>query len=113
MERTLFPDILSNEDSLLIRWMDDPLLLTHDLELAKRYLTLMLQDDPVYNCDVNIKKSLVNFEPPIIAGKEIARQHEDESWIPWCSILINEVTLEVKYDYSRCKGMLFNDCFAL
>ena len=103
MERTMFPDILSNEDSLLIRWMDDPLLLTYDLELAKRYLTLMLQDDPVYNCDVNIKKSLVNFKPPIIAGREIARQREDETWIPWCSVLINKVTLEVKYDYSRCE----------
>ena len=103
----MFPDILSNEDSLLMRMVDDPLLLTFNLELAKRYLTTLLKVDPIYNCEVQIEKCLVNFEVPNIAGERIKKLHEDELWIPWCGVLINKVTLEVKYDYSRFKGMFF------
>ena len=35
------------------------------------------------------------------------KEHECDSWIPWCDIVINKVTLEVKYDYSKTQGMFF------
>ncbi|CAB4023446.1 Hypothetical predicted protein, partial [Paramuricea clavata] len=73
--------------------MDDPLLLTYDLELAKRYLTTTLE--PAYNCEVNVEECLVNFEIP--AGMKMKELHECDIGIPWCGILINKVTLVVKW----------------
>jgi telomerase reverse transcriptase len=88
-----------------MRWMDDPLLLTYDLELAKRYLTTTLELDPAYNCEVSVEKCLVNFDIP--AKMKMKELPECDCWIPWCGILINKVTLEVKYDYSKTQGMFF------
>jgi telomerase reverse transcriptase len=105
MEREIFPDVLCDKDSLLMRWMDDPLLLTYDLELAKRYLTTTLELDPAYNCEVSVEKCLVNFDIP--AKMKMKELPECDCWIPWCGILINKVTLEVKYDYSKTQGMFF------
>ena len=42
----------------------------------------------------------------IPAGMKM-KEHECDSWIPWCDIVINKVTLEVKYDYSKTQGMFF------
>ena len=35
------------------------------------------------------------------------KEHECDSWIPWCDFVINKVTLEVKYDYSKTQGFFF------
>jgi hypothetical protein len=42
----------------------------------------------------------------IPAGMKM-KEHECDSGIPWCDIVINKVTLEVKYDYSKTQGMVF------
>ena len=104
IERTKFPDILADQDSLLLRLMDDPLLLTYNVELAKRYLETMLHVDPADNCKVNIEKCLISFDATTPAGEKIKKLQTDDTWIPWISLLINRVTLEVKYDYSRTQG---------
>jgi hypothetical protein len=102
----MFPDILNDEDSLLMRWIDDPLLLTYDLELAKRYLTLMFQIDPVYNCDINVGKCVVNFDATVKGSVALNKMQKDE-WIAWCGIFVNTRNFNVKYDYTTTKGMYF------
>lgn len=107
-ERSKLADVLANDDCLLIRWADDPLLLSYDLDVAKHYLSTMLEEDKTYNCQVNTQKSLVNFDFVASAGKEIRKMEENERWVSWCSIYINTVTKEVKHDYSGLQGTLFS-----
>lgn len=84
--------------------MDDPLLLTYNLNVATYYLKQMMDVDQAYNCKVNVGKCLVSFDATTPAGEKIEKLQRDDTWIPWCSLLINRVTLEVKYDYSRTQG---------
>ena len=107
IERTKFPDILADKDSLLLRLVDDPLLLTYNLEKAKRYLASMLVVDPADNCKVNINKCLVSFDATTPAGDKIQKIQTSVTWIPWIGLLINRFTLEVKYNYSKTQGNVY------
>ena len=62
-------------------------------------------EDPDYNFHVNIEKCLTNFPAVTPSGVKIKELAADESWIPWCSVLVNKNTLEVKCDYSRTEGL--------
>ncbi|XP_028417491.1 telomerase reverse transcriptase-like [Dendronephthya gigantea] len=104
MERTKVPDVFSDPDTLLMRWIDDPLLLTYDQQLAKRYLTAMLEEDPIYKCKINVEKCLVNFDAVTSTGEPIKKLSDEETSIPWCSLFINIATFDVRFDYSRCES---------
>ena len=105
MERTKFPEILGNEDCLLIRWIDDPLLITPDIKLAKHYLQTLLRVDPAYNCEVNVNKCLITFDAETPAGEKVSKLEDFETWFPWCSLLINRNSLEIRHDYSAKTGI--------
>ena len=98
MERTKVPDVFSDPDSLLMRWIDDPLLSTYNSQLAKRYLTAMLEEDSTYKCKINVEKCLVNFVAVTSTGEQIKKLSDEETLIPWCSLLINKTTLDVRFD---------------
>lgn len=104
LENTEFPEILSDLDSLLLRWVDDFLLMTYSLDYAKAFLFSMIDGFPEYNCTIKPEKSLVNFEAVTHSGEKVQRIPETTSVFPWCSLLINVRTLEVQADYSRYGG---------
>ncbi|KAJ5915547.1 hypothetical protein N7466_011480 [Penicillium verhagenii] len=86
-------------DSLLLRLVDDFLLVTTDVDQAMRFLNAMVPGQPSYGVVVNPAKSMVNFTADV-KGIHIPRV-EGSSPFPYCGILINTHTLEMIRDQDR------------
>lgn len=84
---------LRPESSLLLRLIDDFLLITTEPEHAKRFLQIMHNGVPQYGVTVNPAKTLVNFEISI-NGLKLARL-VDTTQFPYCGTLINTKTLHI------------------
>lgn len=89
---------LSSGDALLLRFIDDFLLVTPDAGLARRFLQLMIDGQPDYGVSVNPAKSLVNFEVTI--NGTVLPRLQDSIWFPYCGNLINTRTLEIKRNFA-------------
>ncbi|KAG2412542.1 hypothetical protein HFD88_010099 [Aspergillus terreus] len=98
MEREVL-DFLLPEKSLLLRLVDDFLLITPDSALATRFLQVMIKGQPAYGVSVNPAKSLVNFAASV-DGAYIPRL-VDTSLFPYCGTLIDTRTLEIYKDHER------------
>ena len=107
MEKDHFQAISNDEDSLLLRWVDDFLVLTPHRELADQFLRTMHAGIPDYGCYVNSAKTLVNFDAVNPDGMSVRRVRQDEKF-PWCGFLFDQQTLEAQCDYSRYDGELFD-----
>ncbi|KAJ5752542.1 Telomere reverse transcriptase [Penicillium odoratum] len=86
-------------DSVLLRLVDDFLLVTTDVDQAIQFLQVMIPGQPSYGVLVNPAKSLVNFTAAV-KGTHIPRI-EGSSLFPYCGILINTHTLEMIRDQDR------------
>ena len=86
-------NFLEPEESLLLRLIDDFLLITTNRDHARRFAEIMAKGNPEYGINVNSKKSLVNFEMAV-AGVKIPRLHGGDVF-PYCGIQINTKSLEV------------------
>lgn len=86
-------DFLKPESSLLLRLIDDFLLITTEPIHAKRFLETMHNGVPEYGVTVNPGKTLVNFEITI-NGLKLARLL-DTNQFPYCGTLINTSTLNI------------------
>ncbi|XP_075777631.1 telomerase reverse transcriptase isoform X2 [Pelodiscus sinensis] len=99
MENKLFYGI--QQDGVLIRLIDDFLLVTPHLIQAKAFLRTLATGIPEYGFLINSKKTVVNF--PVdedIPGCSKFNQLPHCSVIPWCGLLLDIQTLEVYCDYS-------------
>ncbi|KAM7175563.1 telomerase reverse transcriptase isoform 1-T1 [Macrochelys suwanniensis] len=99
MENKLFCGI--QRDGVLIRLIDDFLLLTPHLTLAKTFLRTLATGIPAYGFLINPKKTVMNF--PVdedIPGCSKFKQLPYCGVIPWCGLLLDIQTLEVYCDYS-------------
>ena len=105
MEKTYLSAISQESDSLLLRWVDDFLLITPTKSLAENFLTLMHAGIPEYGCHINHEKTLTNFDVVTADGLKVKRTASDEKF-PWCGFLVNQKTLEVCIDWSRFAGKL-------
>ncbi|EAW11871.1 telomerase reverse transcriptase [Aspergillus clavatus NRRL 1] len=90
---------LQSDESVLLRLIDDFLLVTTDSSLAMRFLQVMLKGQPEYGITVNPAKSLVNFAAAV-DGVQIPRL-VDSALFPYCGSLINTATLEIYRDPER------------
>ncbi|CAG8450550.1 5243_t:CDS:10 [Paraglomus occultum] len=105
MEQEKFP-FVRDEDSLLLRYIDDFLFISLDKGKAEKFLSVMFEGHSHYGCLVNKAKSMTNFETEICGHKMgYGRAIEEPIDFPWCGVLINTKTLEVKCDYSRYVSM--------
>lgn len=97
---------LGGPECLLLRLIDDFLLITTDRTKAVQFLKTMQTGNETYGIAVRREKSLANF-PCSIDGFEIAAP-ADKSWFPYCGTVINTQTLEIARDRKRQKdsGML-------
>ena len=86
-------------DSLLMRFVDDFLLVTNDLNQAMQFLKTMLLGHPTYGVVVNPSKSLVNFTASI-DGTHIPRL-EGSTCFPYLGCRIDTKTLEIHQDQDR------------
>lgn len=82
---------LQADDCLLLRLIDDFLLITTDRTKATRFVTVMHRGLPAYGVVVNPDKTLVNFDMSA-AGKATAKLAPGQLF-PYCGTLIDCTTL--------------------
>ncbi|KAK5064250.1 hypothetical protein LTR84_000083 [Exophiala bonariae] len=90
---------LDAESCLLLRLIDDFLLITIDKSLAKLFLETMAKGDPKYGIQVNTDKSLANFDVTI-NGHKVPRLH-GTTWFPYCGMSIQMNTLVLQKDREK------------
>jgi telomerase reverse transcriptase len=103
---------LDNDGSLLLRLIDDFLLITTEPSHAKKFLQIMHDGLPEYGVRVNPDKTLVNFEATI-NGKKVPRLVGSRKF-PYCGSFIDTKTLNLSKDRDRNKSIsmcihLFNE----
>ena len=103
MERTHLSEISEDPDSLLLRWVDDFLVITPQKSLADKFLNVMHAGIPEYGCFINHDKTLTNYDVVAADGREVKRVGASERF-PWCGFLLDTATLEVSPDISRYTG---------
>lgn len=82
---------LQDDDCLLLRLIDDFLLITTDRSKAMRFVTIMHRGLPAYGVVVNPTKTLVNFDMST-GGKPLAKPGPRQLF-PYCGTLIDTTTL--------------------
>lgn len=92
---------LRSRDSLLLRLIDDFILITTNRAHAKRFIQIMHDGLPAYGVRVNPDKTLVNFEA-VINGKKVERLVGDRNF-PYCGSFIHTKTLDITKDRERRK----------
>ena len=90
-----------DEDSLLLRLIDDFLLITTNRVHAQRFLQVMHNGREKYGIHVNPQKSLASFEVSV-EGSKIPRLATGSSF-PYCGTMINTKSLEITKDRERRK----------
>lgn len=93
---------LDKEESILLRLIDDFLLITTNKEHAKRFLQIMHDGIENYGLQVNSAKSLANFEVTI-NSYQVPRLLEGTAF-PYCGNMIDTGTLEITKDRDRRKA---------
>ena len=88
------------EDCLLLRLLDDFLLITLNQEKAERFLRVMHKGQAEYGVAVRIEKSLANFDAVGVDGRQVPRSSADAKF-PYCGIRIDTRTLEVSKKANR------------
>ncbi|RDW68574.1 hypothetical protein BP5796_09231 [Coleophoma crateriformis] len=86
-------------DSLLLRLIDDFLLVTTSQQQARQFLQTMHNGLPDYGVRVNPNKTLTNFEVSI-NGQKIKRLVGDRQF-PYCGNFIHTRTLDISKDRTR------------
>uniref|UniRef100_A0A8C2M0A0 Telomerase reverse transcriptase n=1 Tax=Cricetulus griseus TaxID=10029 RepID=A0A8C2M0A0_CRIGR len=99
MENKLFAEV--QKDGLLLRFVDDFLLVTPHLVQAEAFLRALVHGIPEYGCMINLQKTVVNFpvDPGALDGTA-PHQLPAHCLFPWCGLLLDTQTLEVFCDYT-------------
>jgi telomerase reverse transcriptase len=93
---------LRRPDTILLRLIDDFLLITTERAVAEKFLDTMHQGVPDYGISVKAQKSLVNFDYRV--GSYQIPQCEGSSF-PYCGLCIDTVTFNLKRDAERKSKM--------
>ena len=93
---------LERQQSILLRLIDDFLLITTNKDHAKKFLQVMHDGVEKYGVEVNPAKSLANFDV-IINGFQLPCLNASSEF-PYCGTSINTKTLEIIKDRDRRKG---------
>jgi telomerase reverse transcriptase len=94
---------VDSPDCLLLRLIDDFLLITLDKAKAQRFVDVMHGGLPEYGVQVNQRKSLVNFTTRV-NGEDLPRI-PSEAGFPYCGTLINCETLDISKDVDRDRAV--------
>lgn len=96
-------------NSLLMRYVDDILYITSDLQKANELLCVSLLGFPNYGVVINREKVFCNFEN----AHEIPRPPESTTMFQWCGLAINVDDLSILGDYTRFFGFPISDSLSL
>ena len=108
IEEKLLKEVFNNSNErlssphLLLRIVDDFLLICTEKDTAERFLKTMTMGMPELGVRIKKSKTLVNYETNIDcrSGKE----YKEKEWFPWCGMRFNTKTCHVQIDYSRFYG---------
>ncbi|KGM85836.1 telomerase reverse transcriptase [Paracoccidioides brasiliensis Pb18] len=89
---------LDCDNALLLRLIDDYLLITTEPDLASRFLHIMLQGNQEYGISVNPEKILVNFTTTIQGHKLPGLLEPYQRQFPYCGNFIDTYTLSLMKD---------------
>ncbi|GKT48290.1 telomerase-binding protein EST1A [Colletotrichum spaethianum] len=92
---------LAAEDCLLLRLIDDFLLITTDQSKARKFVDIMHGGLPEYGVTVNPNKTLINFDMEV-SGVRVARLPKG-SHFPYCGLGIDCNTLDIVKDRDHVK----------
>ncbi|KAF5723392.1 telomerase reverse transcriptase [Fusarium mundagurra] len=92
-------DFLRSPDCLLLRLIDDFLLITQDQEKAIKFVNAMHMGFPEYGVAVNPTKTMVNFD--MLYDGEPVQKSNHEKGFPYCGTTINYKTLDITKDRDR------------
>ena len=99
LERDVLGFVL-DEDSLLLRLLDDFLLISINEEYAQRFVRVMHKGHPEYGVVIKPSKSMANFDVTTEEGDRIATSGSDGKF-PYCGVCIDTTTLEVSKKTER------------
>jgi telomerase reverse transcriptase len=85
---------------LLLRLIDDFLLITTSRSTAERFLRSMHAGHPEYGCFISLEKTRVNFDISLDGIGPVPKTPIKHGFA-WCGLSIDQKTLNVRYDYSR------------
>ncbi|NP_001079102.1 telomerase reverse transcriptase [Xenopus laevis] len=98
MENAMLGGIQKN--GVLMRLIDDFLLVTPHLDQAKTFLRTLAEGIPQYGCSISPQKTVVNFPVDDIPECSEVEQLPSHCLFRWCGLLLDTQTLDVYYDYS-------------
>ncbi|BDA46320.1 probable telomerase reverse transcriptase [Coccomyxa sp. Obi] len=93
--------------SVLLRLVDDFLLVTPSRSAAEAVALRMLQGFPEYGVSVNPAKTRVSFELRASGAalpRNTVRGADGQEFMPWCGLLVNTASLDLQADYTRYAG---------
>ncbi|PNY25820.1 Telomerase reverse transcriptase, partial [Tolypocladium capitatum] len=102
---------LDTPDCLLMRYIDDFLLITPEKSKAVRFVETMHRGVQEYGVEVNHKKTLVNFGMQI--GDKAVPRVSEGSGFPYCGTRIDPQTLEISKDRERGDGMAISNSLTI
>ena len=85
----------SGSKRVLVRLVDDFLLVTAELDVARRFLDVMLAGSPEFGVRVREDKTLCNFEANF-CGRAVRRLPQQQAWFPYCGLTVDMKTLDVR-----------------
>lgn len=121
MEEELRLTGVENE-SLLMRYTDDFLFISTDINLAKKFFVNVLQGSAKFNCSIAPEKTECNFVPydaqmnSGLANAALSvkiHQPSSSSTFPWCSYRIDTQSLGVQYDLERYRNTCVSDSLTI
>ncbi|POS72887.1 telomerase reverse transcriptase [Diaporthe helianthi] len=88
---------LETKNCLLLRLIDDFLLITTDKNKASDFVRVMLRGMPQYGVSVSPGKTLVNFDMSV-DGVSVPKTQENRRGFPYCGVQIDCHTLDITKD---------------
>lgn len=85
--------------SVLLRLVDDYLLVTKDKDIAERFVKTMHSGIPEYFCNVKPSKTKISFECHL--NERDAIKIPDGGKLAWCGLLIDTGSYEILGDYEK------------
>lgn len=101
-------EFLRSESSVLLRLIDDFLLITKDEGQAMHFLKVMHKGIDAYGIAVTPEKSLVNFEA-CIDGFKVPRLPQGTTRFPYCGLMIDTKTVNISKDTARASKLAGTD----
>ena len=105
-------EFLQSKDCLLLRLIDDFLLITTDKSKASRFVQVMHQGMPEYGVTVSPHKSLVNFDLDI-DGLSVPRLPDGSTSFPYCGTRLNCRTLEIAKDRTSTRDPVISNALTV